>query len=98
MLRLFLVFITLLLTSGCAGTMLSRSGNAHFGKPVYGGVILDGVAVCISIIGHDEISKSTGLIMGLSIPVDLAVDTVLLPADLVLWSLGNEKDGWGIGP
>jgi uncharacterized protein YceK len=39
-----------------------------------------------------------GIIVGVgSIPLDLVIDTVLLPADLIGWSFGLEKTWWPKG-
>ncbi len=75
--------------SGCIGTMLSRGNHDFAGK-----YPLQAVACDIQHVVNDKfdglgILVVTGCII--SVPVDLAVDVVLMPVDLVLWPFGFDR-------
>ena len=71
--------------SGCLlGTAYSRSGGENsFGKYPYMAIAVD-----VKAMGSPA-AAGWGV---LSIPLDLVIDTVLMPVDLVLWPLGYTKE------
>lgn len=89
---LFLVF-SLFLCSGC-GTLFTRCGDNGnvIGKYPYSAVgkDIDMIASVESGVGYTILLIApSGLI---SLPIDIVVDTVLLPADLIAWPFGLSKD------
>lgn len=92
-----------MLTSGCIGTIGTRSSSdrspgAFAGKYPYEAVGADiaiagkmpggGGAPGSPLAGLDFFAAMCGIF---SIPCDLCFDTILLPADLVGWSCGYER-------
>jgi len=73
------------LVTGC-GTLVSRTGHTSFGAYPYQAV---GTDVAVIAVEKPEVK---GLAF-ISIPLDVVVDTVLLPPDLILWIAGHKKDG-----
>ena len=66
------------------GTVTSRvmGNNDGFGKYPYKAVYDD------LVIMGEPVVPILGLV---SIPLDLALDTIFLPFDLILWPLGHKK-------
>ena len=103
-LSIHLVTILSLLTSGCIGTIGTRSSSdrspgSFAGYYPYEAVCADvaiagkmpggcGGAPGSPLAGLDFIAAMLGIF---SIPCDLCFDTILLPADLVAWPCGYEK-------
>ena len=93
-------FVLPFLTS-CAGTFMTRCGDTAFGAYPYQGVYED----CDHMLPHviDDFAReplvATGEVCILipAVPIDLCLDTVLLPADLTCWCFGYHKDGASIG-
>ncbi len=89
----------LLLSSGCLGTYVSRTGSYDKGDPVgkwpYQAVVQDAVVIVEPIRNDDErrmeMARTFAIYGLLSIPVDVVCDTVGLPVDLVLWLWGFQK-------
>jgi hypothetical protein len=80
---------------GTAGTRVLC--DRSFGAYPYQGVAIDFTLIPASSDqpGHpteEGINCATAI---LSIPLDLVVDTVLLPVDLVYWGQGKHKGGGG---
>lgn len=76
--------LTVLLT-GC-GTLVSRTGHTSFGAYPYQAV---GTDVAVIAVEKPEVK----MLAFVGIPLDLVLDTVLLPPDVILWIAGNKKDG-----
>ena len=82
---------------GCAGTQFSRgySGYDRFGKWPYQAVAIDCYAAKDTFkgcLGDDPTMYPVFGLLGLvSMPVDICLDTILLPCDLILWPLGYQK-------
>lgn len=90
--------------SGCAGTIATRINQKSFaGAYPYSSMKNDWELATIGFT--DKIQKSTNAYMPppaaitvctilgvLSVPLDLALDTVFLPVDLVCWPLGFSKN------
>lgn len=90
--------------TGCIGTLHSRfsaplPGGGHFGWPFYAAVVSD----CRWVSGHERsLTHDSGFIGGvplvvyvafLGVPVDAALDTVLLPVDVVASLVGWRRSG-----
>src|SRR2546423_12809825 len=80
-----LALLLTMLTSGC-GTLVSRTGQTSFGAYPYQAVGTDAAVVAVE-------KPDLKILAFVSIPLDLAVDTLLLPPDVVLWVAGHKKDG-----
>ncbi len=78
------LLLTILLTG--RGTLVSRTGNTSFGAYPYQGV---GTDVAVVAVEKPEVK----VLAFISIPLDLVLDTLLLPPDLMLWIAGHKKDG-----
>ena len=74
-------------STGC-GTAFSRSRHDFLGAYPFEGVAADALMVVGVINPDNEAVALYGLI---SLPIDLVVDLVLLPADLVAWAFGQSK-------
>ena len=82
--RLLVLVFCLVFISGCLGTISTRDkGNFAGGYP-YQAVAFDGYCVAEA---RGNLAPG-GLV---SMPLDLVVDTVLLPIDLLLWPFGFKK-------
>jgi uncharacterized protein YceK len=79
------VLLLIGLLPGC-GTMLSRTGNTSLGAYPYQAV---GTDVAVVAVEKPDL-KVLALV---SIPIDVVLDTLLLPPDLILWVVGRKKDG-----
>lgn len=85
-----LVFLAaLLVLPGCVGTFLSRTDNDIVGRYPGEAVLMD---VALIVGSGDHISERVAGIFSL-IP-DIALDTILLPADLIGWPFGLRKSAW----
>ena len=78
------VLITVMLT-GC-GTLVSRTGHTSFGAYPYQAIGTDVAVVAVE-------KPDVKVLAFISIPLDLVLDTILLPPDLILWIAGHKKDG-----
>jgi uncharacterized protein YceK len=88
--RLFLMCMIVPLLSGCvSGTHLTRVANpGHFaGKYPFEAVAVD----IASLSGDANPILDVGVWGLLSLPLDIVIDAVLSPADLILWPFGVEK-------
>ncbi|HEY9049939.1 MAG TPA: YceK/YidQ family lipoprotein [Gammaproteobacteria bacterium] len=90
---IFLALFTVFL-SGCFGTYNTRimdhnqaKDTSWAGKYPYQAVALDVDAAANPRHGGAIVT----IISIISIPLDLVVDTILLPVDLIMWPLGFEK-------
>lgn len=79
------LLLTAILITGC-GTLLSRTGNTSFGAYPYQAVVGDAVLVAV----EEPDVKALAFV---SIPLDLVLDTLFLPPDLIYWVAGKKKDG-----
>ena len=97
---ILIVLSSCLVMPGCLGTYLSRTGGNGCGKYPYLAIVYD-VEVPLHVMDQPHESwgsKTAAVIFGiLSVPFDLALDTVLLPLDLIAWPLGGEKGFMGGG-
>jgi len=76
--------------SSCIGTIGTRIAAPHFGWPPVPAVTQD----CLWVSGHNrKLTHDSGFLAGvplvvyvafLSVPLDMAIDTALLPVDLVV--------------
>jgi hypothetical protein len=92
------------LSASSCGTMFSRSQDHTFGRYPFEAVAKDGVMIsrCFEPkvqVGGADLPGYTLTLWGLfSLPVDLVIDTLALPVDLVAWACGNHKnDFYGSG-
>ncbi len=78
--------------TGCFGTMVTRGGDggAFAGRYPFKAVASD-VGMVINPGGSRDMNAFIALIAFISIPVDLSVDAVLMPVDLVLWPFGFDR-------
>ena len=95
--HLSLVLLGVLLLPGCTGTMLTRTSSpmpmaATGSYDSFGGYPFQAVVVDYHI---EERSGSAGdnYTVFVSLAVDLVVDTVLSPIDLIAWAFGCRKRG-----
>lgn len=79
------LLLAAILISGC-GTLCSRTGKTSFGAYPYQAVGTDVAAVAVE-------KPELKALAFVSIPLDLVLDTLFLPPDLILWVAGNKKDG-----
>ena len=81
-------------TTGC-GTLITRGGYEHFGAYPYQGVGKDVtmLAKTPKAIVHPE-GIGEAILVIVSLPCDLILDTVFLPVDAIGWMRGKKKDGW----
>lgn len=80
--------------SGCVGTILSRTpdGNENvsfLGAYPYAGVVIDFRLASLTRSG--QLGDFSGPLPLISIPLDIVIDTVLLPGDLIAWPFGYRK-------
>ena len=84
--------------SASCGTLLTRVGDPAFGGWPFAAVVADGelMSKCFgpqqTLVDVDF--DGPVLLLGglLSLPLDLGIDLLALPIDLVAWIAGNEKD------
>lgn len=82
--------------SACMGTIHSRaetsdrSGRDFFGWPLYDAVV-DDLGVMVNGRGHRTVSGLERALAYPSLPVDLVLDTVLLPFDVIAGLSGFDK-------
>jgi hypothetical protein len=87
--------LCLVLLSGCAGTMVSRSdapspyADSRRGS-MFGGYPFQAVVVDYRI-EQDNLNEGNSYIVLGSLAVDTVVDLVLCPIDLVAWAFGYHK-------
>ena len=86
------VFFVTLLLSGCAGTIVTRFGGSvndpHFGAYPYQAPVID-----LKLMGAGGKLGLFEFEVGiLSLPLDIAIDTVFLPVDLIMWTFGCKKN------
>ena len=87
---LTVVMLITVLFTGCAGTLHSRfdrtqSDSTHWvGKWPYQAIATD-----LTVVKNKHPLNS---VAAASIPLDLVIDTICLPFDLVLWPFGFEKN------
>lgn len=99
-LTFLLCFIMLLVFSGCMGTIFTRVQRPNPDKSWTGAYPFQAIALdcygsyqMIQTGGSDKVSPGLGVtILLLSLPIDIVVDAVLLPVDLVAWPMGFEKN------
>jgi uncharacterized protein YceK len=90
MMKKIFTVLMLILTSGCAGTLHSRfdrvqsTSSSCFGKWPYQAVVTDFVVV--------KNKHPLAIVAAVSFPIDIIIDTICLPLDLVLWPFGFEKN------
>ncbi len=94
---LCLILLGALLLSGCTGTMLTRTSSpmpmaASGSYDSFGGYPFQAVVVDYRI---EERSGNAGdnYTIFVSLAIDLVIDTVLSPVDLVAWAFGCRKRG-----
>ena len=86
-LRTLLVLSFLFLSTGCFGTIMTRSGGTFVGEGPFKSVEVDAKA-----IGYSGQNSGYMLALGaLSLPLDIVFDVVLLPADIVAGCFGYQK-------
>ena len=86
------ILLLLICSSGC-GTFITRTGSQHFGAFPYQSVGVDVEIASSTFIKPD--AGAYGLGYGLiSVLPDLAIDTILLPVDLIWWARGKAKNGF----
>lgn len=98
--------LALALLSTSCGTVLTRTRGDVFGYYPYEALVADarligyGLGFDIEIQGHgDRMTADDGIGGGLiSLPIDLVLDTIALPIDLVAWAFGCDKRILGISP
>lgn len=75
--------------------MLSRAHGDFLGAPPGAAVATDVLLMVMAVDdGGTTDAVAAGFAAGLlSLPFDLVVDVVLLPADLIGWAFGLEKHG-----
>jgi hypothetical protein len=88
--------LILICLCGCLGTGATRFDNGSFvGKYPYSGTASDIVIIGKSFSSEKNRTVSPALVFFLGIlsfPVDIIVDSILFPADLIAWPIGYEKD------
>lgn len=91
---MFAALIYATVICGC-GTLQTRFGNVPVGAYPYDAVTMtvtdDWPSVLDSTTDHKAVLFGVLLV---SFPLDVCIDTVLLPGDLVAWSFGTHKDGF----
>jgi uncharacterized protein YceK len=81
--KYFPFYIAAVLTSGCAGTAMTRAPSPHVGAYPYCAVSYD----C-----RYSINKPTMIpVFIICLPFDLVFDTALFPFDLGFWAFGVKK-------
>ena len=91
--------VCLLLLSGCIGTGTTRQygddGRRPFGSYPFAGVVVDCELVGMQRNPNDMTGLSTlAPVIGIiSLPVDIVIDAVLAPLDLIAWPFGWRKNG-----
>ena len=93
--RLIAVLVCSLSVAGCAGTMMTRShqpmDHAATGEhSMFGGYPFQAVVVDYRIEEQHLNEGNSYVVLG-SLAIDLAVDTVLAPIDLVAWAFVCRK-------
>jgi len=93
-----LLVLALLLSQGalkgCLGTAMTRCQGQPIGGIPYSGTAFSAVATAECVTAND--AAAIGALVSIpSLPVDLAVDTILLVPDLIGWCLGATKT-WGM--
>lgn len=98
--------LSLALLSTSCGTVLTRTRGDVFGYYPYEALVADAKLIGYSL-GFDIAIEGTlnrtpaddGLTAGLlSLPLDLVLDTIALPIDLVAWAFGGDKRTLGMAP
>src|SRR5690606_3617788 len=90
-------FVSLASLSAC-GTAFSRGQGTVFGAYPFQAVVVDGYFISKTFNAPEEFMGMLApgplfLVWGLvSLPVDLAVDVVVLPIDIGAWIMGEYKD------
>ena len=74
--------------SGCAGTLVTRYWS-HSGSSV-GAYPYQAVAYDFKE-AHDDFDFNSVLVLLCFLPLDVTVDTILLPVDLIAWPFGKKK-------
>ena len=92
-----LLLLSTLLLSGCTGTMLTRSDepmlHAESGShDMFGGYPFQAVVADYHIEESGDNSGDSHVVF-VSLAIDIVVDTVLSPIDLVAWAFGCHKRG-----
>ncbi len=93
--RPLLLLACVVLLSGCTGTMLTRSSRPmDHADPaphnMFGGYPFQAVVVDYQIESASQNDGNTYEVFA-ALAVDLVVDTVLLPIDLIAWAFGCHK-------
>lgn len=93
--RLIAVLLLAMAASGCAGTRMTRgSGPMDHASPgshaMFGGYPFQAVVVDWRIEEQHLNEGNSYVVLG-SLAIDLAVDLVLAPVDLVAWAFGYRK-------
>lgn len=98
--------VCMLLLTGCTGTMVTRGDrpmphvttapHSLFGGYPFQAVVVDMQMEMQGVNDDGEHGRGSGNPVGpiLSLAVDLVVDLVLSPIDLVAWPFGCHKRGW----
>jgi uncharacterized protein YceK len=84
-------FLVLLLIASC-GTYIVRCDGEYEAEKFFGAYPYQEVLVDVFMIGLTPEEGVPGLLGLFSLPIDLALDTVFLPFDLLWWSQGQEKE------
>ena len=80
--------------SRVGGNQLAPDGDS-FGWPLFASTVTD-VELISGERGSDKAFGVEPLFGVLSLPVDFAVDAVLLPFDVVAGCFGSRKRGWAV--
>ena len=90
--KIFLLIIMLLFLQSCMGTAFTRFNEGSFaGAYPYSAVAADVVIAKEAIGRPSDHGGGFATISIISIPLDLVLDTVLFPVDLVTWPFGYKK-------
>lgn len=94
-LRSATILLCALLVSGCTGTMLTRSSEPmDHADPrphsMFGGYPFQAIVVDYQIEAGTQSAGDSYSVFA-SLAVDLVVDTVLAPVDLIAWAFGCHK-------
>ncbi len=95
--RTIVLLLMVLVLGGCTGTQLTRTSvPMDLAKPqdgcFFGGYPFQAVVVDYRIEADSSGEGNSYVILG-SLAIDLVVDLVLSPIDLVAWAFGCEKRG-----
>ena len=90
-----LIIISCMCLSGCFGTFGTRTGNQCVGEYPYKAIVLNVGGITEYAGNNNGSGFGSNFLMiticVLSLPIDIAIDTVLLPVDLISWPFGMKK-------